>query len=353
MAKRKNIKRYQPVFCLMVFAILGLGFYQEHVGRVGPVRNFPFPEEANVELEKLLIPGGSHAIAGRILNHEGQPAAGVQISLQRREPREDGAEPLHWAVSDAYGRYALHSLEALEYDVMLYLPGVPIGAEQSSVQPPLDGERDFSLAPPTPAVEAIPDVQRADLIGVVILPAGRLLSEHPLLGYDLALRPALANEAMTGAVTRHTALDSIGLFKLKALVLGPYRLELLPAWATGGSWPVVGSMDWEHQGGDDAREVLFRLRAGAVTGLALDVDSNPVEGALVKLWPEAEPGHVWPMARTDAEGRVTIVDLPEGRYVVRVRAGSASSEVLVDVKEGITSGLSFTALDPGAGQTDD
>ena len=351
--KREELKRYQPIFCLVVFAILGLGFYQEHVGRVGPVDEFPFPDASGMDLEELHVPGGTHLVKGRVFDSQGQPAEGVQISLQRARPSLADAEPLHWTLSDAEGRYQLQGLEAVEYEALLYCVGVPLSQSMQSLTPPIVGDHDFILAAPAPPVEAIPEVLRSDLAGKVNLPAGRLLSENPLEGYAVVARPLSHNDEMTGAVTRHGTLDNFGLFTFKDLVLGPYRLELLPPWGAGGSWPVVGSMTWEHSAGATASDVLFPMLAGAVTGVVLDLDSNPIVGAVVLLWAADKRSHVWPLSQTGSDGRVTINDLPAGTYVVRVRAGSASSEVRVEVREGVTSGLTFDALDPASSAAGD
>ena len=346
--KREDFKPYQPLFCLMVFAILGLGYYQEHVGRLTPQTEFPFPEVSALELIHLDVPGGNLTIAGQIFDFEGQPAPGVQISLLRVQPTPAGAEPLHWAVSDDQGRYEIYGLEALEYRMTLYLAGVPINADYGRIQLSADTQRDFHLAPPAPAVETMPDIERADLSGVVRPPAGRQLGAQPLKGYDLVARPLSPIGDLTGAVTRRTSLDASGLFTLRDLACGPYQLELLPPWASGGSWPVVGAMEWDHQAHPLGQDVLFPMQAGAVTGVVLDPAGRPIVGAVVLLWDEADASHVWPLSQTRADGRVTILDLPAGRYVARVRAGSASSEVSVEVLEGVTSGITFDALQPRA-----
>lgn len=350
--KREDLKPYQPLFCLMVFAILGLGYYQEHVGRIAPQSEFPFPEVSALELDHLDVPGGDLTLRGQIFDFEGRMAPGVQISLLRVQPLEAGAEPLHWALSDAQGRYEIYGLEALEYKITLYIAGVPISSDYGYLSMDEDAQRDFHLAPPASPVEVMPDVERADLSGSVRLPSGRQLSEHPLKGYDLVARPLSPIEDLSGAVTRRTSLDANGLFSLRDLACGPYQLELLPPWASGGSWPVVGTLEWEHQGGELARDVLFPMQAGAVTGVVLDPEGRPIVGAVVLLWDAADPARVWPLSQTRADGRVTILDLPAGRYVARVRAGSASSEVTLEVLEGVTSGITFDALQPlaaGAG----
>jgi len=331
----------------MVFAILGLGYYQEHVGRVDPMKEFVFPEEGAMHLEELHLPGGDESLSGRVLDSDGQPLPGVQISLRPLDPTPASAEPLHWTLSAEDGSYELHGLNSAKYIYSLYLAGFPIEEAAQPVHPPVEGHFDFHMGPAKPPVEAIPEVVRAGLLGSVRLPAGQLLKDHPLEGFEVIARPLSPNEAMTGAVTRRTKLDATGLFEFDDLVLGPYRLEVLPSWACGGSWPVLGSMDWTHATGEGAQDPFLELRSGSVTGVILDQDAQPVVDAVVMLWPAEQPGHTWPVATSDSAGRVEVGDLPAGEYVVRVRAGRAASEVQVFVQEGISSGLTLDALQLG------
>jgi hypothetical protein len=138
------------------------------------------------------------------------------------------------------------------------------------------------------------------------------------------LRPAPGSDPLSGAAVRRTSADASGAFAFEELPLARYELEVLPAWAAGGSWPVLARREVLHDGLALAR---IDLEAGAIEGAALDSAGAPLHGALVLVSAEADPNRVWPPAATDAAGRFRVEHLAPGRYRVRLRAGERSVDV--------------------------
>ena len=337
-------KRSSIVFVTIVFTALLTGFLVEHADLADPFA-VEFAEPRPVGLDPVELPGGDHRVAGEVRTARGEPAADVTVFLVRPEARPGTAEPVHWAVTDEEGRFAIERLGEGEYLAALVLPGHP-HTTRTLLVPVEGGEVHFTLADPLPPLETLPEIRRADLYGRVLppvgLPPGRLASQ-----YEVVVLPAPESHPLSGAVVRRTATGPEGNFVIENLVAENYLVHVMPTWARGGSWPSLANAYHVHEPEPRLDASLdVRLRSGEVSGGLTEPDGTPIEGALVKIWPVSDPSRIWPPATTDAAGAFLIGDLPEGRYRLRVRSGDAARETDVTVLIGQRVVVPIITLEP-------
>ena len=350
------MKRSQVIFVSAVLLTLVAGFLVERVRRVDPLAIFEFAAPRRVPLQPLELPVGEHGLAGRVLFADDRPAPDVQVTLYPAVPVAESSEPLHWAYTDANGTFSLVGLSRARYAVALVLPDHP--HTQFTIDVPAAESSEeivWHLQEPLPPIESLPEMQRADLTGNVLPPTGFTLEEYPLAGYEVVARPSEEAHPLSGAVTRRTAVAASGAFVFENLVATAYRIQVVPPWASGGTWPILEEVYLRHVlESEDGRLLSLRLRAGEIRGRLLNLDELPIEGALVKLWrrdaPDPQTGadatRLWPPAETDATGEFRFRDLPPGSYGVRVRTGEAALERTEEVREGSRLWLDLDPLDP-------
>jgi len=295
----------------------------------------PFSEPPAVNLPRFDVAAGDSALSGEVHDAaSGAPVAEALVFL------ELGEEPL-WMYSDEHGRFALD--------------GVPAGAHALSVlarkfQPQdfgvvaPDGGLSLGLEHPFGPAPGLPPIERETLRGAVV-PA---IPGQGLLGYELWLEPARPPDAFGAPVPRRATIGADRGFELSDLILGDYRLHVLPPWAAGGTWPDLLAperRDLTHARGAAERRLELSIAAGDVRAILTDLGGAPVQGALILVRPRDDERRVWPPARSGADGSFRMRDLPPGAYRVTVRAGAAEVSRVVEVGAGTTLGLDLPPLD--------
>lgn len=265
-------------------------------------------------------------LRGEVRDHTGQIVAGALVWT------EGASNGTSWDLSDAGGRFLLSHLAEGEVDVRFAGTTIPHG--RLSVQVPADAPVELTLPVPTAAPDALPDVARSDLSGRVRLP-----DEQSPLGLEVLLLPIGRDPStgmdtvgvadLDGRVPRRATCDAEGLFSFEDAAEGSYLAALLPAWASGRTRPRLAERSIEH-GAEDVDHVL-NPSSGSLTGRVLNAENEPVDGAVVLLWPASDPTELWPPIESDADGRYRFAPLPEGSYRVRASAGSGEVEELVRV----------------------
>ena len=341
------VKRSQIVFLVVVFGLVALGFVRERERSDDPARAFRFTAPTEPVFDDLTLPVGDLVLTGRVRGHTGTPAAGVEVFLFPREAAPGTASPFHWCFTDRAGLFELDELFPISYSVVLYRQGIePLELEVELPQQTVN----WTLPEPLPPLEVLPEIVRADLVGRVEPPANQTVpdqgaTELPVEGYELCLRPTADTHPLSGAVTRRTRTAADGSFRFEDVVLAGYAIELLPPWAASGSWPVLDRIDLRPA--EDAwPRVTLRIRSGTVVGRLVDLEERPIEGSVIRTWPEDDVDRAFPPVLTDADGTFRLTNLPVGSYVVRVRAGTAATEAVAEVHEGETTRLEFEPLDP-------
>lgn len=316
------MKEFRIAFTTAV--LLSAALYAFLLARdVEPVRpDFGTPHAPEVAAP-LALPLGELELVGRVVDETGAGAAEVLVVTR-------GGEAPHWTFTDARGDFRLGELPSGELEVVLVSPGRLPRTER--VELPHTGPALLRISPPRADLEALPTVARSPLAGIVTRPENVPFSARPLIDYELVLRPAPGGDPLSGAVLRRVAADAEGRFLVDRLVHAKYMLQVLPPWAAGGSWPVLGSTNFLHFGG--AGELLVPLSAGELAGTIRDSDGELVQGAVVRLTADGQPDQLWPPAASDADGRYRLGDLAPGRYLLRVRAGDERAETTVEVRGG-------------------
>jgi len=271
------------------------------------------------QFDPFVAPEGSLVLRGRVLDPEGEPVPQASVYLR------SGGVP-HWTYTDEKGAFELGRLFEGDTDATVLAWGFPPRAFRAAAGgPPVE----LVLPPRNEPPPGVPDAPRADLEGRVL---GSAAAWGDPKGYELVLVPESPPDVLGGAVQRRVTTDEDGSFAVEGLVLGKYRVTILPSWAAGGTWPDLGgAAELEHTGPES---VELELRAGAVEGRIWTPSLEPVEGALVLVADVEDPRRVWPPIVTDASGRFRVRSLPPGRHVLSIRAGEGALEIEVAVRAG-------------------
>ncbi|MEW6073353.1 MAG: carboxypeptidase-like regulatory domain-containing protein [Planctomycetota bacterium] len=342
------MKRSGLVFVTVVFTALLTGILLERGEEEEPFQAIEFTPR-RIHLEPLEIPRGEHALAGRILDATGAPAADVRVHLWPAEaPASGTAEPPHGAATDGDGRFRLEGLFSGTYRVALLQVGHPNALREVAVPAP-EGEVEWRLADPLPPFPVLPEIRRRDLAGTLSPPVGSPPDAPPAAGYEVVLRPAAPTPPLSGATERRVRTGEAGAFAVPDLVAAAYLVQVLPPWAAGGSWPVLDEVELAHAAEGPAAPLSLRLRTGELSGRIGDPEGRAVAGALARVWPEGLANRLWPPQETAADGSFLFRDLPPGSYRLRIRAGSGALEQSVLVRIGARTEVALPPLDPAAG----
>lgn len=202
------------------------------------------------------------------------------------------------------------------------------------------------LAERLAAPPVLPELRRSRLAGRVAAGASALA------GAQVCLAPRDPPETFGAPVPVRASCDENGRFVFENLIEGDYTVSVLPAWAADGSWPDLlrpaaqaRANELHHPGANGASEIELASLAGSIGGFAREASGAPVEAALIVVAPLGQSAHIWPPASSGPDGRFECTDLPPGRYVVTVSAGSDSHEVEVDVQPGALAEIEIDPLD--------
>ena len=343
------MRRVELLAALLVFLGIALAIYTQ---RPEPPDASLFGEDMALEagLPPLTAPSGTLELRGQVRSASGAPAPDAFLVLLRPDDDPSEAEPVYRAYSDEEGRFAFTKLTPGVYTAVLTHPSTP--PRTLAVELPLEGEVTWELAEPLPPLPVLPELRRTRLTGRLRLPELAADAHVELQGFEVALVPAKDTPTLAGACERRATTDAEGRFALDELVVANYRIEVLPPWAGGGSWPVLGRGACSPA--DSAENTVeLSLDVGALEGELREPGGRPLVGALVRVSaldardavnePEA-----WPVVVTDAAGRFRVELLPPGRYLVHQRAGSAVRDVEIVVEKGKRASVPPGEMDPRA-----
>lgn len=235
-----------------------------------------------------------------------------------------------WTYTDERGQFELSGLPP--GPLLVRVCSRRYEVEDFLVEVPADGER-LLLTQELGAPATLPALERAELVGDVSPP----WPEWIVTGYEVALIPVDPPQAFGAPVPRRARVAPDRSFRFEGLILGRYRVAVLPPWAAGSAWPDLAASaarELEHTRAGPRRNVP--LEAGLVEALVTDVGGAPLEGALVLLHPLDDPGRIWPPFATGADGRLALRDLPPGGYALSVSAGGAEVRRTIEVRAGMT-----------------
>ena len=341
------MKRFRIVFPLAVFALLAVMVWLERPTKPG-TEGFGFDTARPDPLPPLAMPRGELALAGRVEHADGRPAEDVLVTLSS-DGADPSAEPLFWTYTAADGGFALDRLPAGTHRVFLVHASAPPTSLEVTL--PAEGPVTWKLASALEPLPGLPEMRRRELTGAVVRPS--TLAAQGLAGFEVVLRPTAENALLSGAAVRRLACDASGRFGAPDLVAAAYSIEVLPPWARGGSWPVLGRGSLASAA-DASTELRLALAVGELEGAVHEPSGRPLEGALVKLaavdaLDALRAAQTWPPAVTDADGRFRFTDLPASRFRLELRAGLDSQTIEVEVKVGEITSLAPVAIDPRGG----
>ncbi|MFT5288488.1 MAG: hypothetical protein ACI8QS_000383 [Planctomycetota bacterium] len=353
------MKRRQLVFVSVVFSTLITGIILENQRQDDPFDVISITAPGRIELPPVELPPSEESLGGVVLDENGVGLAGVGVHLFRRdrssaaEPgtRDDGAESIPWARTDAAGRFLVEGAAPGDYGVSLLAPGRAVGDEDISL--PIGGPVTWRLGAPLEKPVVMPELVVRGLSGKLSPPVGVSPEEYPMAGYEVWFEPVGGNQAwLAGQVPRRVVVEEDGSFGLQELTLGRYDISVLPPWATGGRWPQLENLSFAHSEASDSEEpnsaarLGLRLRCGSMGGNVYDTGGSAIEGALVQIWPVDQPERIWPTAATDVGGAFLLRGLPPGTYRLRLHAGSGEHEQDVVVRIGAHTKVLPLALSP-------
>jgi len=342
------------------------GFAETSVARLNDARN----EGIVVRMPR------SSAIAGRVLDRYGEPAAGVQMQLVTRAPDRTKIGVLIKSTStDDLGEYRFGGLAGGAYlvsamtltlqggvqsqqnRVPLYYPGVAavVDAQDITLQPGdeklgIDFSADFgTLVVPTPALPASitvigPNGQRMQISTVPVAGTGVIRGRVTRGdGFPIARATVTTQVVQTAAAVgpqlsingpRGTQTDDDGSYELTELPAGQYRIVVAkPGYITGR----FGQREDTEPGIPvDVADAQTRTRIDVVlqrnsyvSGRVVDEYGDPVENAAVALSQIKYQGGRKKLATvsamsgrtTDDLGRYRVYAVPPGDYVVSASVG--------------------------------
>jgi hypothetical protein len=203
-----------------------------------------------------------------------------------------------WSTTDVTGRFAICGLGSDAVELVAAAWGHVPAKWQLNVS---ESPHVLRLEATAGDIPVLGPIGRADLAGRVV----RAL-DQPLDGYEVVLTPADPPETIQPATPRRALVGADGSFRFTGLVLARYVVQVLPAWARGGSWPDLLPPELaplEHSAARDDLEL--GLQEGEIEGRVVDEDAHPVAGALVTLSAGDQPLHTFPWETTQRDGTST------------------------------------------------
>jgi len=309
------------------------------------------------QMPPIVLPPRNRVSTGRLVGHDGAPIEGALVSLV-------AADEPHWGYTNADGTFRLEGLQRGPWTITFsaashqpFVTTLPDDGNPATVRLP-DAPRVLPTLPwhATSTLRGIvvlstPNTRRtsstASASGPTSTPNGpddtpassRATTKRSLAGVELLFTPVQPLDEIDAPLPRRTTCDAEGRFVLDDLQVGDYTVLVLPEWAQNGTWPDLSRTDgapptrWTQRAGDGS-ELSIPIVAGGLRGVVADRQGGPIEGALVLVASEALPERVWPPVTADARGAFEVLDLPPGKYVVSVRAGSGSHRSVATVPEG-------------------
>ena len=261
--------------------------------------------------------GRDEQLLGRAVDRRGEPVAGASIWLERTLGADASQiNEVDTELDSATGSFAVVLPAAGTYRLVLRAEGFQDG--QSERVEVVTGEH-LDLGP-------------IELDGGARI-EGRLVdpSERAVLGAVLRAVPpglGLLRAALRGGVVRATS-NAQGDFTLGGLDAGRYRLEIRHA------EHATRSLDVELSAGELLRVGTIELGPGVhLAGSVVDLEGMPRAGVRVALFAGAtsslEPSFE---TMTDGDGRFDDLEVPSGRYRVRVESDRLLLQQRIDVPE--------------------
>lgn len=310
------------------------GFVAERL-TVRPDTSMEVTPAPQATLTPIALQPRARSLVGKVVGPNAEPIAGALVALVA------GDEP-QWTYTDDAGAFAINGIARGPWTVdVVATAHDPFGLTLADDGKPVE----IRLPDATHQVPKIAAVERAPWAGKI-----EAAPDAIARGFEVVLTPVLPLETLSGPVPRRIMCDAEGRFSIGDLITGDYTLAVLPEWAQGGSWPDLARGENDPptklaHSKTAPTELTIAIQAGAISGVVLDREKNPLEGALVLLSSVRTPEKVWPPVTADPRGAFLVRDLPAGRYALSVRAAAGSAQLEVEVRPRETLTVDLPPLD--------
>jgi hypothetical protein len=335
-AAAKTWKRWKIWIPVLTLVGLAAGFVSKRA-LAPPSTELVIQPVPSAKIPALELPERSRTLDGQIVDPAGAGVPDALVFLRA------GDAP-HFTYTDSAGRFHLAALEQGPWRATVLAIGFePAAKDLVDASSPQTIRLEAPVGPPP----SLPQLARKNLAGV--LSSRRAVA---LEGCEVVLTPTLAPETLSAPLPRRATASADGRFQIPDLIVGEYAVEVLPAWARGGTWPdLARPIDGErplmlsHAAGEAPTVLAIELQTGEVTGKLVDLDGHPLEGALILVSPASDASRVWPPEASVQDGTFTLGGLPSGKYLLAVRAGSAAVQKEALIRAGETTILEFDKLE--------
>ena len=324
----KRVLTWLPYLGLLTLALVALvrSFGSEGLGLI------ELPTPPLVEIADLKYESGSATLAGQVLNaaDEALPEALVMIDV-------DGE--IVWDYTDGQGRFVLKRVPvgALEVRVVRR-KFAPQTFRTSTEIEDVVLRMTAAIAPPP----VLPDIEESDFEGEVLA----AIAGRGLLDYEIQLIPISGPSEFGAPIPVRATIGADRHFSFPRLLHGAYEVRVLPPWAAGGSWPnLVDPEQALHVHGPASKSGSFALKSGELAGRLIDSGGHPVQGALVRVAPAANPARPWIPIPSGSGGAFVVRDLPPDLYLLQVNAGEASFAETIEVRASSTAQVDVPPLE--------
>lgn len=327
----KNWKTWIPVLTLVGIV----------VGILAARMSAPAPDDLVIQpppaakIGALELPARSRALEGRVVDPSGAGVAEALVWIRA------GDAP-HFTYTDAQGGFRFGALEAPPWRATVLAQGFPpLAHEFVESQEPQSVQLGARLQPPP----ELPRIARARLAGSLASKLATVLE-----GSEVVLTPTSPPETLSAPLPRRAKVAADGRFEFEDLVVGEYKVEVIPAWARGGSWPdlaraIDGAEPRVLAHTADAPPLSIDLAIGEATGKLLDLDGEPIEGALLLVAPASDASRVFPPETSAADGTFAVRGLPAGDYLLSIRAGSAAVQKELRIRAGESTAVELAPVE--------
>jgi hypothetical protein len=335
-AAAKPRKRWRTWIPALTLIGLAAGFVAKRI-LTPPLTELVIQPVPSAKIPALELPERNRALDGQVVDPEGAGVADALVFLRA------GDAP-HFTYTDSSGRFHLAALEEGPWHATVLAIGFgPLAQDLVDSGSPQTIQLGARVGP----LPTLPPIARKGLTGVLTSRSGLSVE-----GCEVLLMPTLPPESFGSPLPRRATAGAGGRFEFADLIVGQYQVQVLPAWARGGTWPDLARLLGDdqplvlsHAGGDSPSVLAIELQAGEVTGKLVDLDGHALEGALILLWPVSDASRVWPPESTGVDGTFVVKGLPFGKYTVAIRAGSASVQREAVISAGKTTNLEFAPLE--------
>jgi hypothetical protein len=329
------MKRFLFILSILIVAAVGawISVLRQGPGDIERSDVQPWPKALAILPPAVAAPG---ILAGEILFEDGTACEEALVELI-----QDGR--VHWAWTGPAGDFRLEGLVPAEQQELIVLVAghrpAPYVVQLHSDRPTVAS---WTLGPAIEPLPVLPEVTWGDLQGQLIGGLPLFLGERSLAGFEVWIVPKEGTDPMLALGERRIPVGIRGNFVVPGLLAGGYVARVLPEWAHGGSWPILGETPFQFEApaqGQDRVTLSIPMVEGALHGQLRDERGESVVGAMLVL--SQAGSRIWPPLQSDLDGLFQFKSLPPGDYVLELVVGETRLEQELNITPGVTKEINF------------